>query len=83
MPVTASVEHLFDHVCAQLAFEIHDANVRALGAHGALDPLLRLATGIRLIVRRAHENPAMGRFLVRFGMSNESLREVLPRTADA
>lgn len=72
-----SIEQLYDRVRAQLAFDIHDANVRAMDAHGDIDPPLRMATGIRLLVRRAHENPAMGRFLVRFGLTDESLREVL------
>jgi hypothetical protein len=48
-----------------------------MDAHGDLDPPLRLATGMRMLVRRAHENPAMGRFLVRFALTDESLREVL------
>jgi len=72
-----SVEQLFDQVRAQLAFEIHDTNARVMDAHGDLDPPLRLATGIRLLVRLTHDNPAMGRFLVRFAMTDESLREIL------
>lgn len=72
-----SVDELFDQVRARLAFEIHDTNARLMDAHGEVDPPLRLATGIRLLVRRTHDNPAMGRFLVRFAMTDESLREVL------
>ncbi|MFX0579244.1 TetR/AcrR family transcriptional regulator [Nocardia nepalensis] len=72
-----SIEQLFDQVRAQLAFEIHDTNARVMDAHGEVDPPLRLATGVRMLVRLAHENPAMGRFLVRFGMTDESLRETL------
>ncbi|WP_433679719.1 TetR/AcrR family transcriptional regulator [Nocardia sp. CA-119907] len=72
-----SIDQLFDQVRAQLAFEIHDSNARIMDAHGELDPPLRLATGIRMLVRRAHDNPAMGLFLVRFGMTDESLRETL------
>lgn len=72
-----SVDQLFDQVRSQLAFEIHDTNARVMDAHGDVDPPLRLATGIRMLVRRAHENPAMGRFLVRFALTDESLREVL------
>lgn len=72
-----SIDQLFDQVRAQLAFEIHDTNARIMDAHGELDPPLRLATGIRMLVRRAHDNPAMGLFLVRFGMTDESLRETL------
>lgn len=72
-----SVDQLFEQVRAQLAFEIHDANVRVMDAHGDLDPPQRLAVGTRLLVRVAHDNPAMGRFIVRFAMTDESLREIL------
>ncbi|MCI3270667.1 MULTISPECIES: TetR/AcrR family transcriptional regulator [Streptomyces] len=72
-----SVEQLFDHVSAQLARDIHDANARAMTAHGQTDPPLRLATAIRMLVRQAHYDAAMGRFLIRFGLTDESLREVL------
>ncbi|MGV9818928.1 TetR/AcrR family transcriptional regulator [Nocardia xishanensis] len=72
-----SMDELFEQVRAQLAFDIHTANVRAMDAHGDLDPPLRLAVGTRMLVRLAHENPAMGRFLVRYGLTDESLREVL------
>jgi AcrR family transcriptional regulator len=72
-----SIDRLFDQVKEQLAFELHDSIARVMDAHGDLDPPLRLATGMRMLVRRAHENPAMGRFLVRFALTDESLREVL------
>jgi AcrR family transcriptional regulator len=72
-----SIEQLFDQVREQLAFEIHDTNARTMDAHGDVDPPLRLATALRMLVRRAHENPAMGRYLVRFALTDESLREVL------
>jgi AcrR family transcriptional regulator len=72
-----SIEQLFDQVRAQLAFEIHDTNARVMDAHGEVDPPVRLATAIRMLVRLAHDNPAMGRFIVRFGMTDEQLREML------
>lgn len=72
-----SIERLFDQVKAQLAFELHDTVARTMDAHGDLDPPLRLGTAIRLLVRRAHEDPALGHFLVRFALTDESLREVL------
>ncbi|MFE2994558.1 TetR/AcrR family transcriptional regulator [Nocardia sp. NPDC059246] len=72
-----SVEQLFQQVRAQLAFELHSANAQAMDAHGDLDPPLRLSTGTRMIVRMAHENPAAGRFVVRFALTDESLREML------
>jgi AcrR family transcriptional regulator len=72
-----SIERLFDQVRSQLAFEIHDTTARVMDAHGELDPPQRLATGMRMLVRLAHDNPAMGRFLVRFGLTDASLREIL------
>ena len=41
------------------------------------DPAARLATGVRMWIRYAHENPDMGRFAVRFGQTAETLRAVL------
>jgi hypothetical protein len=38
------------------------------------DPAHRLAIGIRLFIRRAHDEPHWGRFLARFGLSSASLR---------
>jgi AcrR family transcriptional regulator len=72
-----SIEHLFEQARAQLAFDLHDTNARAMDAHRDFDPPLRLATAIRMTVRRAHDDPAMGRFLVQFGLTDESLREAL------
>ncbi|MEW1737904.1 TetR/AcrR family transcriptional regulator [Nocardia beijingensis] len=72
-----SIPGLFEQVRTQLAFDVHNANSRAMDEHGDIDPPLRLATGTRTLVRLAHENPAMGRFFVRFGMTDESFRETL------
>lgn len=67
-----SPEHLFQQVAAQLASEM-DARIVASYA-GIEDPAHRLATGIRLYIRRAHDEPHWGRFLVNFGLTNEILR---------
>ncbi|MFE5286014.1 TetR/AcrR family transcriptional regulator [Nocardia sp. NPDC056611] len=72
-----SMDRLFEQVRAQLAMDIHSANVRAMDAHGDLDPPLRLAVGTRMLIRLAHDNPAMGRFIVRYGLTDESLREMM------
>lgn len=79
-----SIDQLFEQARAQLVFDLHDSNARAMDDHRDLDPPLRLATAIRMIVRRAHEDPAMGRFLVQFGLTDESLRQALvgPPMAD-
>jgi AcrR family transcriptional regulator len=67
-----SVEDLFERVVAELSADMHK-RVSATFV-GIDDPAVRLATGVRLWIRYAHENPMMGRFAVRFGLSEESLR---------
>ncbi len=68
-------DHLFQHVAAQLADEM-DERIAASYV-GIEDPAARTALGIRLYVRRAHEEPHWGRFLVHFGNTNDSLRKLL------
>lgn len=70
-----SMDDLFDRVVAEFSKDLH-ARVSASFA-GIDDPAARLATGLRLWIRYAHENPAIGRFAVKFGLSEESLRAVL------
>ena len=41
------------------------------------DPPERIATGLRLFVRRAHEDHDWGRFLVQFTLSHATLRGVM------
>lgn len=72
-----SIEQLFHQVMADLAVEIHARNVAVLDHVHVQDPPVRLATGMRMLVRQAHADPAMGRFLVRFGLTEESLRGIL------
>jgi AcrR family transcriptional regulator len=67
-----SVDGLFDRIVAELSADMHK-RVSATFV-GIDDSAARLATGVRLFVRYAHENPIMGRFAVRFGLSDESLR---------
>lgn len=67
-----SVEGLFDRIVAEMSADMHR---RVAGSFAGIDdPPARLATGVRLWVRYAHENPIVGRFAVRFGLSEESLR---------
>ena len=69
-----SPERLFETVAAQLADEMND---RVVATYKRVkDPAVRLAMGVRLYVRRAHEEPHWGRFLIQFGMNNASLRQV-------
>ena len=69
-----SPERLFETVAAQLADEM---NERVVATYKRVkDPAVRLAIGIRLYVRRAHEEPHWGRFLLHFGMNDGSLRKL-------
>jgi AcrR family transcriptional regulator len=69
-----SPEHLFQQVAAQLA---HEMDERAAASYAGIeDPAVRIAIGIRLYVRRAHEEPHWGRFLVNFGYTNDALRKL-------
>jgi len=70
----SSPEQLFETIAMQLASEM-DRQIVASYA-GVDDPAHRLAIGIRLYVRRAHDEPHWGRFLVQFAMTNEALRDI-------
>ncbi|SDA93804.1 transcriptional regulator, TetR family [Sinorhizobium sp. NFACC03] len=67
-------ETLFEEVAANLADEMH-RRISASSA-GIDDPAARLSVGLRLFVRRAHEEPHWGRFIVRFAYSNMALQGV-------
>lgn len=60
-----SKETLFEHVAAGLGFEM---KTRVAGSlPDTVNPLVRIAFGIRFYVRRAQEEPHWGRFLQTFG----------------
>jgi AcrR family transcriptional regulator len=65
-------DELFEEIAAGLAVEMHQRLATILP--GLDDPAERLATGIRSFIRRAHDEPDWGRFLVRFSFSNHSLQ---------
>lgn len=70
----SSPETLLEDVAAQLATEMN----RRVGLSfaGMDSSAARLAQGIRLYIRRAHDEPDWGRFLCRFSFSSDSLREL-------
>jgi AcrR family transcriptional regulator len=70
-----SIEGLFDRIIGELSADMSQ-RVSATFAD-VDDSAARLATGVRLWVRYAHENPTLGRFAVRFALSQESLRTML------
>lgn len=69
-----STEDLFRRVAAQLARDMHERV--AVSYAGVDDAAERMAVGVRQYVRRAHEEPHWGRFLVQFGMGNHALRDI-------
>lgn len=71
----SSPDTLFEQVATRLSREMHDRITRTSGS--VKDPARRLANGIRFYIRRAHEEPLWGRFIVRFAHSNETLQELL------
>lgn len=69
-----SPEHLFQQVASQLADEM---NERVVASYVGVDsPAERIAMGIRLYVRRAHEEPYWGKFLLSFAYTHDSLRNL-------
>ncbi|MGB0110290.1 MAG: helix-turn-helix domain-containing protein, partial [Terriglobales bacterium] len=64
----ASTEQMFQEIATQLSFEMHQRVAATLAEID--DPVQRLAIGFRLFVRRAHEEPDWGAFIVRFTMNN-------------
>jgi AcrR family transcriptional regulator len=65
-------ENLFAEVAASLSREML-ARAEAT-MQGVEDPVERMATGLRLFVRRAHEEQDWGRFLVRFSFGHAALQ---------
>ncbi|MDQ0458317.1 TetR/AcrR family transcriptional regulator [Rhizobium paknamense] len=65
-------EQLFENIVADLASEMHARVAEA--ASQIADPAQAIANGIRHFVRRTHEEPDWGRFMLRFAFSNAALR---------
>lgn len=68
------VDGLFEEVAAQLIHEMMNRVVASFP--DGEDPARNLSIGVRQYIRRAHDEPAWGRFMNRFGMSNVSLQAV-------
>jgi AcrR family transcriptional regulator len=72
-----SVEQLFDQVVEDLSTDWLSRFAVAMDRHGDSDPAARLAIGLRLSVRLAYEDQAIGKFIVRFSMTDNALRSIL------
>lgn len=69
-----SIDSLFEDVASQLAAEMNERVGRS--AAPDLAPEQRLANGIRFYIRRAHEEPHWGNFLVRYAATSASLQKL-------
>lgn len=71
----ADPAEIFRLVAGQLADDLHRAIENA--TRQEVDPAARLAAGIGHFLRRAHEQPDWGRFILRFALTTESLRSMV------
>lgn len=69
-----SIDSLFETVASELAAEMNERVGKS--AAPDLDPAQRLANGIRFYIRRAHEEPNWGSFLVRYAASHASMQKL-------
>jgi len=65
---------LFTDIVSDLALEMNERVIQSFG--DCANPAVRLAIGMRLYVRRAHDEPLWGRFLVRYGFSDTGLQHL-------
>jgi AcrR family transcriptional regulator len=75
-------ERLYDEVVMAMVEEMH-VEISARMAQ-LTDPAARLAFGMRTFIRRAHEEPDWGRFVLRFAFNDASLQSLInaPPAAD-
>jgi AcrR family transcriptional regulator len=69
-----SPETLFSEVAASLGEEMNRRVAATIA--DVEDPAMKLALGIRYYVRRAHEEPHWGRFIIRFGLNEDALQRL-------
>lgn len=69
-----SIEALFEDVAETLSAEMNQRLI--LSFRQLHDPDLRLAVGIRLYIKRAHDDPDWGLFVSRFGFHSTALRRL-------
>lgn len=67
-----SPEQLFEEIAGRLADEMHERVF--VSSSDVADPAIRLAHGLRYFIKRAHEEPRWGRFILRFAFSSHILQ---------
>lgn len=69
-----SIDSLLETVASELASEMNERVDRSASPN--IDPALRLANSIRFYIRRAHEEPHWGAFLVRYATTSTSIQKL-------
>ena len=67
-----SLDNLFEDVASRLANQLAEAIVPLIETYD--DPAERIAYGMKYALKHAHDDPSWALFLIRFGISNSSLR---------
>lgn len=71
------MEALFENVTARLTTEMYRRVHRSIATTDtANSPVARLAMGVRLCIRRAHEDPLWGKFIYSFGFRAKVLQKL-------
>ena len=65
---------LFEDIASQLSTEMNARIIKSFGDEQ--DSAIRLAQGVRMYIRRAHEEPDWGRFICKFAFSSKSMMEL-------
>lgn len=68
----SSTQTLFEEVATQLTREMTEFVLKATKDES--DPARRLSIGIRLFLKKSHDEPDWGKFLIRFGLSSGTLK---------
>jgi AcrR family transcriptional regulator len=69
-----SLDNLFRDICSTLASEMNNTVVEM--NEGIENPVERLARGIKMYMKRTHEEPVWGRFIVTFALSQKTMRDM-------
>jgi AcrR family transcriptional regulator len=65
---------LFEDIASQLSTEMNARIIKSFAQD--TDAAVRLAQGVRMYIRRAHEEPDWGRFICRFAFSSKSMADL-------
>lgn len=71
------MEALFENVTARLTAEMYRRVHKSIATTDCeSNPVVRLAMGVRLCIRRAHEDPLWGKFIYSFGFRGKVLQKL-------